>query len=237
LQVSKRTTFAIVATLGVLLGIALETRSYPTAHDAMPFHQAIREAVATYPTEIGQWIGADEPVPTSATELLKPNAIFARRFRHQETGMVASVVVIQCQDSRDMAGHYPPICYPNSGWALEPTPNESGKKHQSTLDLWGQQVPFAEYVFALNQGARTQRLLIHNFFMLPGHRMLLSMDAVRDASGDYTMRPYGAAQVQVIFEASIPADTRLESMRELLSPLAPAAAAMMRAPGDAEAGS
>lgn len=234
----KRNIIAITSTLGVLGGIALETASYPTAKDAGPFHEAIREAVDLYPTEIGAWVGADGQVPAAATELLKPNAIFSRQFRNRDTGMVASVVVIQCQDSRDMAGHYPPICYPNSGWAMESGTVESGTNHTGVVDLWGMKVPFAEYGFALSSGANAQRLVIYNFFLLPGRRIVLGMDEVRAASGDYELRPYGAAQVQVVFDGTVPADTRrIEAMRELLEPLSPAAEAMMRAPRSAEAGS
>ena len=63
-----------------------------------------------------------DEVPPEAQELLRPNAIFSRRFqRPGEIGV--HVLVVHCSDARDMIGHYPPICYPSSGWVSTITGN------------------------------------------------------------------------------------------------------------------
>ena len=45
-----------------------------------------------------------------------PTAVLSRRFVELGTGRHATLGVIHCGDVRDMNGHYPPSCYPSSGW-------------------------------------------------------------------------------------------------------------------------
>ncbi len=219
---------AYLGTFLVLGGMTLESRRYASVGDPLAFHARVRRAVDNYPTRIGAWSGTESRVPQAATDLLQPNAIFATQFQNLDDERVVSVVLIQCADSRDMQGHYPPVCYPNSGW----TPVSQTNRE---IDLWGRRIAYAEYVFEMSRGVSNQRVLIANFFVLPGDRFVVSMDDVREASADYRVRPFGAGQIQVMFhDASMPREQRESAMRELLEPLGEAARAMLQSPEETE---
>src|SRR4051794_30845872 len=103
--------------LGVLAGIAADNaRHARKQQDAAPFHARARKAIEAYPYVIGYWAGKDVEVPTAAVKLLHPNMIVSRHFVNQGerwgTVLEADVLIVQCADSRDMTGHFPPICYP-----------------------------------------------------------------------------------------------------------------------------
>lgn len=199
-------------------GLYAQMRSYRVADsdETSRFHAAVREAVEQIPIQVGEFDSIERQVPPAAGKLLRPNAIFCRRYI-EPTGRWATVILIHCQDARDMSGHYPPNCYRGSGWT------QAGPPVIRNYPLWGTQVPIAEYEFSRTELNRVVRWVIYDFFVLPAAGIVTSMEQVQDASGDYRTRPFGAAQIQVIFDASMPEAERRELLTTFLEPLRPVA--------------
>lgn len=165
----------------------------PSAADAAPFHAAAANAIRSIPSQFGPWQGSDTPVPTSAQALLKPNAIVSRSYINRETDEQASLVIVQCRDTRDMAGHYPPICYPGQGWSESP-----GTRRIATIAITNRELQATRYEFKRSAFDRERTLVVYNFFAIPGKGLPTDMDAIRRAAADYAARPFGAAQFQVV---------------------------------------
>ncbi len=212
-----------------LLGaIAIENSTHLTPTDVEPYHQRIHTLIGnvqpdgsfiggTIPYTIGNWVGRDEAVPEAAQKLLKPNAIFSRLYRDVSTdGMarnrVASLLIVQCRDTRDMRGHYPPVCYPAHGQV------EVSRK-EKTWDLPGNlRVPGTQYEFAQNNGGDTTQRIVYNFMILPGHEgeIVPDIKGVNRVSEDYQQRYYGAAQFQLVMPATLSEPERDQIFRELV---------------------
>jgi len=203
-------------TLACLAGLHTQISKYARVDDKSAFHAAVARHVRAYPARIGDWAGTEMTLPVAAQQLLRPNVQFARRFTQEATGRRASVLLIHCRDARDMSGHYPPNCYPANGWTAE------GGARVSTWHVWGRDVPVAEYAFSRREVQGDMHAIVYDFFILPTGAFVTEMSDVRSASGDYRMRPYGAAQFQVLFDASVPEEERRQIALRLLEPLAPA---------------
>ena len=208
-----RSLLSIVAApalcLAVLGGIVWENGQHTKPADAMPYHRAAKTAVEAWPRVVpagatgGEWQNdADAPLPLAAIQLLKPNAHFYRVYTRRPVpgqppaadAPQVGLLVVQCQDPEDMSGHYPPNCYPRNGEPME----------WSALRSWtvpGLEKPISgmEYRFSGGTMAQPRSTVAYNFFVLPGRGFVPDMAQVRDASGDYQRRHFGATQVQVLF--------------------------------------
>jgi hypothetical protein len=208
----------IAPTLSLVLasGVFVQMHAFARQDETSDYHARVRAAADQIPATIGPWEGVDIRTPTAAGKLLRPNVIFSRTYKHRQTGRRANVIFIQCLDSRDMGGHYPPNCYPGNGWT------QSAPVSTFEFPVWGRTIPVAVYSFTRADGSRSMNTVVYNFFVLPATGFVTSMEQVRAASGDYRMRPYGAAQVQVMVDAGTPRAQQLEIFRELIQPLGPA---------------
>src|SRR4051794_20771762 len=117
---TRNLSLAIAAPLlsvAMLAGMVAENRTYLKAEQFEPYHHVVKEAVESIPYGIDTWIGKDEPVPEAAMALLKQPVIVSRRYvdtSPQDFGQPdrsASLLFVQCKQSSDMVGHYPPNCY------------------------------------------------------------------------------------------------------------------------------
>jgi Protein of unknown function (DUF3485) len=196
-------------------GLFVHASSYASKDNSGPFHDRVRQAVDRIPIRIQDWEGTDSAIPAAASKLLKPNAMFCRRYHQISTGRHATVLMVHCRDSRDMTGHFPPVCYPSHGWTMTSAPEEC------KVPLWGGQVPMEMYEFSRTEVNHFVQCIIYDFFVLPRGGLATDMSQVVRASADHHTRPYGAAQVQVIFDAGMPESERLETLHDLLTPLGP----------------
>jgi hypothetical protein len=198
-------------------GLAIQMSSFAGGDrvNAAPFHAAVKAAVEAIPVRLGDWEGIDTAVPDAAGQLLRPNVLFARTYRHASGPEWAKLVIIHCKDTRDMSGHYPPNCYRGSGWT------QQGEPVMHQCELWGRAVPIAEYRFTRSELRGTIDWRIYDFFILPGAGFVTNMVEIQNASGDYRTRPYGAAQIQVIVDADMPPAERERTLRAMLEPLGP----------------
>ena len=199
----------------VLLGAIGAARWYgPSAGDAEPYHERVRLAAAAMPLRIGNLVGSEEPVLTAAVDMLQSNVAMHRVYRDLETGGTASLLLVQCKDARNLAGHYPPICYPGQGWHLDrqiPTKWECG----------GRVIGGTEYDFSYGALGGARRIVIANFMLLPDGTVAPDMAAVHRIASDHKRRFFGAAQVQIVSDARLPAQQRDRIVRELLEANAP----------------
>lgn len=216
MRLTAKAILAPLVTLAVVAGLHAQIRSYAAADDTTVFQDTVRTQMAEYPVRIGDWDGVDIKLPAAAQQLLRPNVLFARKYVNSATGRRASVLVVHCSDSRDMQGHYPPNCYPGNGWTMQ------GAPRVEPWSIWGLQVPVADYRFKRRELNEEAQQVVLNFFILPDGRFVTDMESVRRASGDYRLRPYGAAQFQVVFDGSSGTDAERRAIAmELFAPLAP----------------
>jgi hypothetical protein len=198
---------SMTLTLIVLAGFYLATKDQPTADSAAPHHAELAKVVEQLPDRLvgtqGEWVVIDRPpVPPAAQQLLRPNALTARVLRNDALGAQASFIVVQCRDSRDMAGHYPPNCYPAHGWKWQEAPGPSSSV-QVALPGKTVTVPYQLYRFRQPGFPRERQIKIFSFFAIPGRGLVPDIGSVRKAAEDYRVRPYGAAQIQVIVDGSV----------------------------------
>lgn len=220
----------------LLAGLAIEQQSHVKPTDVEPYHANARAAIKQIPYALaqGRWTGKDQPLPTAAQKLLRPNTFLSRIYEDNHkadfgpaaTGpgrdRAATLLIVQCRDSRDMLGHYPPRCYRSHG--MEQTSAEP--RDWTVGDLV---IPGVEYGFEQKLIGQTYRTTVYNFFVVPGGKthepLRRDMDTVRDAAEDYQQRYYGAAQFQVVFQglssAGLPRAERDEIFRTLIEPTIP----------------
>ncbi|MBC7835840.1 MAG: exosortase-associated EpsI family protein [Phycisphaerales bacterium] len=189
---------APLITVLLLLGVYLETRAMPDPVLAERFHAVAKAAVDGVPQKIGSFEGIDTPIPPAAQALLRPNALLSRAYINRSTGRTGNFIIVQCKDTRDMGGHYPPVCYPAHGW------QRNGIPSQDVIAIEGTEIPITRYEFNQAGFERNRSIVIYNFFALPGVGLVPDIDRVRTAAGDYRSRPFGAAQVQVVLDSGFP---------------------------------
>jgi hypothetical protein len=238
---TRKLTFLLappVMAATLLAGLALEQRSYVKPQDVEPYHANAKAAIDQIPYALvqGRWTGKDQPLPTAAQKLLRPNAWISRTYEDKQRNELgaggsalsggreraATLLIVQCRDSRDMLGHYPPRCYRSHGME-----QKSAQPRDWTVgDLT---IPGVEYEFEQKLVGLTYRTTVYNFFVVPGGRtnepLRRDMHAVRDAAEDYQQRYYGAAQFQVVFQGLSSTDLsraeRDDIFRTLIEPTIP----------------
>lgn len=196
---------------GLLLGgMALENGTHIKPQNVEAFHNAARAALDEVPYTIGSWVGKDEAVPTEAVKLLRPNRIISRTYVDvANVHRRASLLIVQCRDSRDMMGHYPPICYPGQGEVLISARKRDWKAGDMTI-------PGMEYLFERRGHEYTSRRYVYDFMIVPGVPIIRDMDGVFRAAEDYQRRYFGAAQFQVVMSGDLTETERDEIFNVLV---------------------
>jgi len=192
-------TAAVLAAMGVYVLAA----SGP-AGGGEAYRKAVREAIDALPRRIDGYIGRDEAPLPGAIDLLRPNRILQRAYTHPLTGRSFSVLIVHCGDVRDMMGHYPPVCYPSNGWSVDAADPDAIDPHA------GRSMPITRYTVSRSVGTTHRSRVIANSFILPQADTPFGRD---DKSLDRVSRTrwssgLGAAQVQIVTDASMPEDER-----------------------------
>jgi hypothetical protein len=210
-------SISFTITIALLAGFYFAVKDYPTPEKAEPFHAEILRQVDTLPDNLGEWRTTERPEPPAAArQLLRPNALLTRRLEKMDTNLDARLIIVQTKDSRDMGGHYPPECYPNSGWQeTKPWPAAA------TMRIGSIDVPYQVYTFKQSTFRGDKAIKIYCFFAIPGSGFKTDIKDVRRAAEDYRVRPFGCAQIQVLMDAGMPEDISNRIFVELVSPLEP----------------
>jgi len=182
--------------IALLFGIAAEKNWFHLpGENPEPYHERVRLVADQTPYQIGDWVGTDVEVPQGAVNLLRPNVLLSRRFRNLRTGQHVSMLLVQCEDARDLLGHYPPVCYPASGWTMRSAKSKD-------WSIGGLMIHGMEYEFSRSGLERSSRMLIDNFMLLPDGTVARDMDSIHSVAQDNRRKNYGAAQIQVVFDVS-----------------------------------
>jgi hypothetical protein len=164
---------------------------------------------------VGYWTGSDLETPKAAIKLLRTATILNRLYVDNTPTLSsrfdrrANLLIVQCRDSRDMLGHYPPVCYVAHGMTIE---HKAWKDWQvGDLTITGM-----EYHFVKSSGGQTYRQVVYNFLIVPGSGIVRDMEGVSAAAEDYQQRFYGAAQFQVVMDGELPPEQRDEIFKTLI---------------------
>lgn len=221
-SLARQSRIALAVTLVLLGAISVDRFVFarPTAA-AEAYHERLRETAARLPSHFDRWLGVDAPVPQSAITMLKPNFIISRNYNELGGRRSAMLLVVHCRDSRDILGHYPPVCYVNQGWAMESaTPKD--------WETDGGKIAGMRYVFSTNRGGSKQELVLDNFMVLPDGQTARGMDEVDRAARDSTLKHFGAAQVQLVYNASLTEADRSEIFSAFMRQLRPVLDAILK---------
>ncbi len=219
----RSTIAAPLLCLGLLAGMTAEQRTHIPPAEVAGYHSAMRELLAdeaNVPYFLGNWTGKNMPIPEAAQKLLDINAYVSRRYvDNSATGTIrrtrwADLLIVQCKDSSDMDGHWPPKCYPARGERLE-----FQQAREWTLN--GVSIPLNEYIFVRSNEGRLFRRCVYNFLIVPNRGIKRDMDAVQAAAADFRQRYFGAAQVQVIMDGDLPQADREAIFADLIQPIIP----------------
>src|SRR3954469_24960483 len=225
---TRKIAFVLISPMlsaALLAGIVAENRRYLKPQDFEPYHVQAKKAIESLPTRIGSWVGSDSDseVPREAQILLKPNKILSRRYTDYSVASLSrprsvNLLIVQCKQSGDMVGHFPPICYPSHG--MEMIENE---KRDWIVNNF--RIPGKEYQFRQTKDGQTQVSTVYNFIVVPGQGIVRDIQGVEQAAEDYQQRYYGAAQFQVVFQASgseqLTREQRDEIFTTLMEPAVP----------------
>ncbi len=214
----------------LLGGILVEKSRHVTPEHTDAYHERCREALdpetGIVPIRIDpSWVRVeDTELHPAAVKLLRPNATINRVYRDtRTTGFYrtnVTLMIVQCRDTRDMAGHFPPICYPSNGYtSIAGTDDRPGEERDWYIN--GMHIPGVEYRYATTRRGITERQAICNFMIVPGKGIVRDMDGVRKAAEDYQQRYYGAAQVWVVMDANLPVEQRNEIFEQIMTPNIP----------------
>jgi hypothetical protein len=198
----------VTLALVLLAGVAVQRIATPSPADAQPYLQQIRAAAAQLPPGLGGWIAAESPVPPAAVSLLRPNVLISREYTDQ-AGRRAGWLFVNCGDARDLVGHYPPICYVNSGWVLS-----SQRARSWQVGSWT--VPGVEYEMTTQPFRGRHPIIVMNTMIVPHAGFVPDMEVLRQVALPLTRRHWGATQIQVIVDASTPQHVRDEIFVSLL---------------------
>jgi hypothetical protein len=211
----------------ILAGTAVLAMPQPPAvnSEVVSRHSRIEQALTTVPLRIGEWIGEERPLTPAAVELLRPNASLSRTYRRiGEAGNIA-ISLIHCSDFRDMAGHYPPVCYPAHGWSLRPDGSSRGESLAGEaqalfalrIDGIGE-FPARCYRFSrLGDGLVEMKITVLNAFILPDGSWITDLARIREAGARRRMTGEGVAQLQLVLPGWPGIDLVREQCESLLS--------------------
>lgn len=177
------------------------TNQRPQASEA--YLGAVRDRVAEIPYAVGSLVGTDVEVVQAAARMLRPNAIFQRMYRDPIGGQTTSLVFVHCEDVRDLAGHYPPVCYPSAGW----TQIQSEVVH---INVAGKSAPATRYEFQRKSGNTVEQVVVVSFFALPASddTFVASMDPVSRAARSPKVAGLGAAHIMIVTPKEMPEPLR-----------------------------
>ena len=205
---------AIPIALITLVVIGLVRANPQNEEQVNAYHKQVETIINAIPVDWNGWVGQKVDLPQSATNLLRPNALVARQYINADRGVSATLMIVQCKDARDMAGHYPPRCYPGNGWLNDEDTNSP------IVEVEGDEM--RRYNFHRVAGKSEREISVYSMFALPTGGTTVSMVDVRRLSADYEYRMYGAAQVQVLIDGSVDEQEHEWILHEMHTLVAPA---------------
>ena len=217
-KMQKIHKLAPLATVAIL--VSLWVTSNINAQDvpgAEQYHARVKAAIEQIPYRIGDWRGGDAQVAVSARRLLKPNEILQRKYVNSTTGRHISMLIVHCGDVRDMVGHYPPVCYPATGWKMMGSEDVS-------LMIGGNLATARWYQFRKTVGGIRNEMSVLDFFVLPisTQSVVADMEVVTRVSQRSNLAGLGVAQVQILVDTDVADEDRMRIVHLMLEAIDPA---------------
>jgi hypothetical protein len=183
--------------------------------EAQAYQQRVVQRAARIPASFGLWIGQEREFSRTAARLLHPNVAISRVFHHMVSGDDVGFLFVQCSDARDLLGHYPPACYPAQGWI----PRQTGPLD---VKLDGIELDGRRYAFESSgaDGAH-YAIVVRHVIILPDGRTCADMDQVDRAARDHRSKFFGAAQLQVVCDADMPAERQQQAFADIVGAYMP----------------
>ena len=123
------------------------------------------------PYKLGNWVGSDVESPPSAIQMLKPNVVVSRYYENTETGEALSLLLTHCKDARNLVGHYPPVCYPSSGYATD-------FNERVGLTVGDCEISLTEYAFVREYEDELEGTVVANFMVLPDGQISIASTSI-----------------------------------------------------------
>ena len=190
--------------LSVVLLIAvacIQMARYRPPPQTAAYFQRVVDAAATVPNSFGPWVSINAPVPPAAEKMLQPNLIVSRKYTNLQTGQQATFLLVQCGDAQSLQGHYPPVCYKGSGFLQVDAFAKDWR-------LEGLTIQGMVYTFVSARPEALSSMIIYDFMILPNGLTCRDMQGVSALARDQRRRRFGAAQLQVLFDPSMPEEQR-----------------------------
>jgi hypothetical protein len=194
LSTRRSDAVATMCAVFMLIGAAKSRLERPDPHQAEPYHARVRTVAHEIPISSGDWSGLDVPVPATAVDQLRPNILISRQLRNVVDGTTVGLLLVQSRDVRDLAPHYPPVCYPGQGLTLT-------KQEPIVLQVDNLQIPATRYTFESNSFQADGALQVDDFMILPDGRFQPDMKGMDRRIGA-DQRYFGAAQIQLVHRGS-----------------------------------
>lgn len=188
----------------------------------------VAEEVDAVPARIGPFLGRETEVAPGAVKLLRPNRILQRRYTNIDSPQQEwfSLLIVHCGVATDMNNHFPPVCYPNSGWKLE------GEAEDVVVQVNGMDIPARRYRFQRPDELFAEPMDILSFFVLPSGQVRFGGDmGLVDMSSRYPWTDkLGAGQFQILTPAGMSEEMRGEIWDQVLGAIAPVLYAIAEGP-------
>jgi hypothetical protein len=213
----------VLAALVVLAAGAANKIRLGAAPDAAPFLLHVREAASRVTGDVPGMSVKRGRLPRQAFEVLHPNVLESRTYTDLADGTTFSVLLVHCGDVNDMGAHYPPACYPASGLTVTDTaPMELA---MGELTLSG-----VEYTLDPSRIDERTPIRVWNCMFLPGGISTYEPATLRKRGRTDNRRYYGAGQIQILVDASIPEARRRAIYKEALAVYEPVLRGMLSDP-------
>lgn len=178
--------------------------SLPALESGAPFRARVAKIIEDAKKQgiVGNWSGTDRALPPLAVSLLHTYGYLSRDYINVLTKEAVGFMFIEVEESRDMMGHYPPNCYPGNGWKLVSAVPAKNVVDQDPVWIAGDlRIRGTEYEFTKTEKDGAERKLwVRSFFILPNNTFYPEIGSFGRAASDFYIRPYGATQVQVIYD-------------------------------------
>jgi len=172
--------------------------------DARACHVMVVDAANDIPLRLGNWLGADEPLPADCEDDPDQTLIRRRRYLNILTGDVATVLLTYCADARAMIDDQRGDAYARQGWRF--CSDQPAKWRLDGETVGGS---LRRYVRTGQIGAVTMTLVCVN--ILPGNAA-----SIEAAASHYMQHYFGAARLQIAIVGEMPAAARDAAVTELL---------------------
>lgn len=196
MQTKPATLIAPALFIAIALATAATQQFGPITHpDAPERIAAINAAIDSLPFLPGTLIAEDATPMAPAIKMLRPERLIQRTYTDTESRDQFGIVIVFSPDARDLAGHHPPVCYPNAGWKPLGAANVQIPSGTRTIDA-------VSYRFSRTDNSlhATAYTIATSFFIVPGNSQPFqsSMQAVEAAARDRRAAGLGAVHVMIL---------------------------------------